>query len=100
MLKIGVEGLGNISSGKATPEQVLDAAIEWLGENPEELAPGVFRKRKPEADGTFRQFRMRDADLTDADYGPHVHFERVQPKPGRPPIKAETIENAHIQLIL
>ncbi len=84
----------NCGGGNATAERALNSADDWLHGNYREIAPGVYRSNIPEPNGTWRQFRMTDADLTDPRQGPHVHFE-VYPPSGR----GSPIENSHVQLL-
>lgn len=87
---IGNNGFGDTFSGYANGTQVLSAANAWLGPNPKEIAPGVWRST---VDPT-RQFRMTAADLSGAhgDIGPHCHFESIAAN-GR-----TIVENSHVQL--
>jgi hypothetical protein len=80
-------GQGNVSSGEASANGILDAALRWLGQGYREVASGVFRS----ADD-LRQFRMTDSDLTDPRQGPHAHFESIGPN-GR-----DIIENGHVEI--
>jgi RHS repeat-associated protein len=82
------KGLGNISGGQATGEQILHGAEKWLGPGYRQIAPGVYRSK----DET-RQFRMTTSDLTDPKQGPHVHFESIGPD-GR-----TIVENAHVGIL-
>jgi|GEM_PF-4050806 len=85
--KPGRDGHGNIGGGKASADEVLRAALKWLGEGYTEIARGVFRSVD-----ALRQFRMTDADLTDPRQGPHVHFESIDPN------SRDIIENSHVGL--
>jgi len=69
-------GFGDVFSGYANGTTILNAANRWLGPNPREIAPGVWRSK---VDPT-RQFRMTRSDLTGShgDLGPHCHFESVK----------------------
>jgi hypothetical protein len=84
---ISAKGLGNVSGGATTADNVLKQAEKYLGPGYRQIDAGVYRS----ADGT-RQFRMTDRDLTDPKQGPHVHFEAVGPD-GR-----TTTENSHVTI--
>lgn len=84
----GLGGLGNIGGGAANADTILTQAEKYLGQNYEEIAPGVY----PSEDG-LSQFRMTTSDLTDPVQGPHVHFEPIAPD-GR-----TIIENSHVGII-
>lgn len=86
-IKVVSKGLGNISGGKATINQILKSAQDWLGSGYKEIAPGVYRS----ADNT-RQFRMTEGDLNDIRQGSHVHFESIDP------ITGKVIENSHVKV--
>ena len=76
-------------------DEALDSAIEVLGENPSELADGVFLS----ADGRYL-VRMTDSDLEGRHGGgPHINVERgyLRTKAnGRPQFKS--LENKHVFL--
>jgi RHS repeat-associated protein len=80
-------GFGDIGGGAATADEILSAAIKWLGDGYTEIRPGVFRSRD-----NARQFRMTNSDFADPRQGPHVHFEAIGPN-GR-----TIVENSHVPL--
>ncbi len=91
---------GNTTSGETlNDDEALEALDEWLGNDVEEVSPGVFRSRQPNQDGTYNQGRIDDGSLAGehGDIGPHVHLERVRPDPQRPG-RWTTESNNHIPL--
>ncbi|MFD3163862.1 WXG100 family type VII secretion target [Herpetosiphon sp. NSE202] len=91
---------GNITSGETlTEDEALDAIGQWIGDA-EEVSPGVFRSKTPNADGTYNQGRIDDGSLA-GDHSPdvpHVHLERVKPDPRRPG-RWEYVSNNHIPIV-
>lgn len=82
-----------VDGASMTTDDALDAAIDVLGDNPQNIADGVFRS----ADGT-KQVRMTDQDLSDS-RGAHMNFERgkeVETANGRTTFEVD--ENKHIFL--
>lgn len=91
---------GNVTSGETlNDDEALEALEDWVGDDVEEVSPGVFRSRQPNADGTYNQGRIDDGSLAGehGDIGPHVHLERVRPDPQRPG-RWITESNNHIPL--
>lgn len=93
------EAFDALSDGlRMTTDDALNAASKVLGENPTEVASGVFRS----GDGNF-QVRMTDSDLAKTDNhagGPHMNFEKgtTTTKPnGNESFKPQ--ENKHIFLL-
>lgn len=84
----GLRGLGNISGGIGSVEEVLAGALKWLGMSYKEISPGVFRS----TENASNQFRMTTESLIDPRQGPHVHFESIGPD-GR-----TIIENSHVKI--
>ena len=59
--------------------EILDTALNYLGEGYSEIAPGVFR-----SSDSLRQFRMTDRDLLGhGGLAGHVNFEALVEKGGK-----------------
>ena len=75
-------------------DDALDAAVDFLGEGYIDMGNGRFMS----ADG-LRQTRMTDADILGTHGGgPHMNFETLTPRPGRPG-RFNTVKNLHIYLV-
>ena len=91
---------GNATSGEAlNDDEALDALDKWVGDDMEEISPGVFRSRQPNPDGSYNQGRI-DNNSLEGNHPPdvpHIHLERVRPDPLRPG-RWNTESNNHIPL--
>jgi WXG100 family type VII secretion target len=91
---------GNVTSGETlNDDEAIEALGEWVGDDYEEISPGVFRSRKPNADGSYNQGRIDNNSLegNHPPNVPHVHLERVRPDPTRPG-RWTTESNNHVPL--
>lgn len=81
VIKETIEGKGNIESKiTLTEREALDAGIQFVGKDADEIDGGVFRSLTPNADGSRNQFRIDNGSLegTHPPNKPHFHLEIME----------------------